>query len=195
MSVNEKNEKTAHLVWCAMIALHLAKQEGRVRSEQQENMFLTRWFADAERQRRFSRDVATDIRWILQQGRSLGVRAQLARKLDYIRRSTTGNIMEQTDLFRLTWGLETACSQQWVYHVLSDPKWLRLRRQSINPDVCAVFIPKSALEMAFSDNGKQTAPVPARITGNVDALGELLASCGWLIQPSQEPGVLFLLAG
>ncbi|ECX2001804.1 DUF2913 family protein [Salmonella enterica subsp. enterica serovar Newport] len=195
MSVNEKNEKTAHLVWCAMIALHLAKQEGRVRSEQQENMFLTRWFADAERQRRFSREVATDIRWILQQGRSLGVRAQLARKLDYIWRSTTGNIMEQTDLFRLTWGLETACSQQWVYHVLSDPKWLRLRRQSINPDVCAVFIPKSALEMAFSDNGKQTAPVPARITGNVDALGELLASCGWLIQPSQEPGVLFLLAG
>lgn len=84
MSVSGKNEKTAHLAWCAMIALHLARQEGRVRSEQQENLFLTRWFADAERQRRFSRDVATDIHWMLQQGRSLGVRAQLPRKLDYL---------------------------------------------------------------------------------------------------------------
>ncbi|HCZ4708988.1 TPA: hypothetical protein O3H02_004676 [Salmonella enterica subsp. enterica serovar Saintpaul str. CFSAN004144] len=81
MSVNRKNEKTAHLVWCAMIALRLARQDGRVQSEQQENLFL--------------------VRWMLLQGRSLGVRAQLARKLDYIWRSTTGNIMEQTELFRL----------------------------------------------------------------------------------------------
>ncbi|HAP0441331.1 TPA: DUF2913 family protein [Citrobacter freundii] len=61
MSANGKNEKTAHLVWCAMIALRLARQDGRVQSEQQENLFLVRWFADAERQRRFSRDVASDI--------------------------------------------------------------------------------------------------------------------------------------
>lgn len=193
MSVNGKNEKTAHLVWCAMIALRLARQEGRVQSEQQENLFLVRWFADAERQRRFSRDVATDIRWMLQQGRSLGVRAQLARKLDYIWRSTTGNIMEQTALFRLTWGLETAKSQQWVYHVLTDPEWLRLRSHSLNPDICAVYIPKSALEKAFTDEGKQTKPVPVRISGNVEAFGVLLASCGWQVQPSPETGVLFLL--
>lgn len=194
MSVNGKNEKTAHLVWCAMIALRLARQDGRVQSEQQENLFITRWFADAERQRRFSRDVATDIRWVLQQGRSLGVRAQLARKLDYIWRSTTGNILEQTDLFRLTWGLETARSQQWVYHVLSDPEWLRLRRLTLNPDVCAVYIPKTALEKSFSEEGKQTAPVPARITGNVEAFAVLLTSCAWQVQPSPEPGVLFLQA-
>ncbi|EHS0390637.1 DUF2913 family protein [Salmonella enterica] len=192
MSVHKKNEKTAHLVWCAMIALGLARQDGRVQSEQQENLFLVRWFADAERQRRFSRDVSTDIRWMLQQGRSLGVRAQLARKLDYIWRSTTGNIMEQTELFRLTWGLETAKSQQWVYHVLSDTEWLRLRRQSLNPDICAVYIPKSALEKAFSEKGKQSSPVPVRITGNAEAFSLLLASCGWQVQPSPEPDVLFL---
>ncbi|HFF9410644.1 TPA: GNAT family N-acetyltransferase [Escherichia coli] len=51
---------------------------------------------------------------------------------------------------------------------------------------------KLALDRAFSYNGKQTAPVPARITGNVDALGELFASCGWLIQSSAEPEVLLL---
>lgn len=57
-----------------------------------------------------------------------------------------------------------------------------------------MYIPKSALEKAFSDEGKQTAPVPARITGNVAAFDVLLASCGWQVQPSEEPGVLFLMA-
>ncbi|TZA31318.1 hypothetical protein E0K94_15145 [Escherichia coli] len=33
------------------------------------------------------------------------------------------------------------------------------------------------------------------ITGNVDALGELFASCSWLIKPSAEPNVLLLLGG
>lgn len=78
------------MVWRAMIVLHLARLDGRVHYEQQENLFLIRWFADAERQRRFSREVASDIRWMLQMGRSLGIRAQLTRKLDYTWRSTTG---------------------------------------------------------------------------------------------------------
>lgn len=194
MSVNGKNENTAHLVWCALIALHLARQDGRVQSEQHENLFLTRWFADAERQRRFSRETATDIRWMRQQGRTLGVRAQLAKKLDYIWRSTTGNILEQTELFRLTWGLETALNHQWVYHILSDPEWLRLRNLRINPDICAVYIPKSVLEKAFSPAGCQTAPVPVRLTGNTEGFRQLMASCGWRIQSSPEPDVLFLLA-
>ncbi|STA76169.1 Protein of uncharacterised function (DUF2913) [Citrobacter freundii] len=194
MTVNGKSEKTAHLAWCALIALHLARQDGLVQSELQEDLFLIRWLAAAERQRRFPRDVATDIHWLLQQGRSPGVRAQMAMKLDYIWRSNTGNIMEQTELFRLTWGLEIARSQLWVYHVLSDPDWLRLGRQGINPDICAVYIPRSALENAFSDNGKQRAPVPARITGDLSALGMLLMTCGWQIQLSPEAGVLFLLA-
>ncbi|EBK0796966.1 hypothetical protein D3X85_17895 [Salmonella enterica] len=48
MSVNGKNEKTAHLVWCAMIDLRLASQDGCVQSEQQVNLFLVRWFTHAE---------------------------------------------------------------------------------------------------------------------------------------------------
>lgn len=57
-----------------------------------------------------------------------------------------------------------------------------------------MYIPKSALDKAFSDKGKQTAPVPVRITGNMEAFGVLLTSCGWQVQPSPEPGVQFLTA-
>lgn len=70
----------------------------------------------------------------------------------------------------------------------------RFWASGFTPDVCAVYIPKSALEKAFSAEGKQTAPVPVRITGNVAAFAVLLVSCGWQIQPSPEPDVLFLQA-
>ncbi|SSM99312.1 integrase [Klebsiella pneumoniae] len=69
--------KSAHLAWCALVALALARQNGDVVSPAQENLFLTRWLATALRQRRFSRDVASDIEWLLKQGRQLGVNAQL----------------------------------------------------------------------------------------------------------------------
>jgi hypothetical protein len=71
-------EKTGHLAWCALIALLTAREDGLVASESQENLFITRWFAQVKKQRRFSRDVATDVDWILNQGRTLGVRARCA---------------------------------------------------------------------------------------------------------------------
>ena len=58
-------EKSAHLAWCALVALALARQNGDVVSPVQENLFLTRWLATALKQRRFSRDVAPDIEWLL----------------------------------------------------------------------------------------------------------------------------------
>lgn len=75
-------EKSGHLAWCALVALALARQNGDALSPAQENLFLTRWLAAALKQRRFSRDVAPDIEWLLKQGRQLGVSAKLASKLN-----------------------------------------------------------------------------------------------------------------
>ena len=90
-------EKTGHLAWCALVALALARQEQGELSPAQENLFLTRWLAAALKQRRFSRDVAQDIGWLLNQGRLLGVRAKLADKLGYVWRSCSGELTEQND--------------------------------------------------------------------------------------------------
>jgi hypothetical protein len=46
----------------------LSQQNGDVVSPAQENLFLTRWLATALRQRRFSRDVASDIGGCLNRG-------------------------------------------------------------------------------------------------------------------------------
>lgn len=59
---------TGHMAWCALVALELARRDDVITSPAQENLFLTRWLATAQKQRRFSRIVATDLEWLLKQG-------------------------------------------------------------------------------------------------------------------------------
>lgn len=179
-------DKTGHLAWCALVALQLARQDGLISSESQENLFITRWFALAKKQRRFSRDVATDIDWILNQGRSLGIRARLKHKLDYIWRSCTGELLEQNDMFRLNYAMELVMEHDWVYHVLCDSDWSGRHRIQQSSSVNSICILKSALDIAFNEDGKQLLPVPARISGQIEALNELLKSCGWLALTAED---------
>jgi hypothetical protein len=79
------------------VALALAWQESGALSPAQETLFLTRWLANALKQRRFSRDVTPDIEWLLKQGRQLGASAKLASKLNYLWRSCSGELTEQND--------------------------------------------------------------------------------------------------
>ena len=39
---------------------------------------------------------------------------------------------------------------------------------------------------AFDDDGKQIAPLMARVTGNVEGLAKLLDRCGWLLALCQD---------
>lgn len=194
MSVSEQAARSAHLAWCALIALHLARQDGHVHSESQENLFLVRWLAGAEKQRRFSRDVATDIRWLLKQGRLSGLNARLRSKQEFLWRAGSGDILAQTDLFRLSWGLDTLKGYKWSRHILSDSEWSGRRRMRLSPDVNAISFLQSSLERAFADDGSQLHPVMVKVNGNVAALEALLASCGWQLQQT-DSGEHCLLAG
>ncbi|MFJ5984056.1 DUF2913 family protein [Enterobacter cancerogenus] len=166
--------------------MQLARQNGLISSESQENLFITRWFSLAKKQRRFSRDLATDIDWILNQGRSLGMRARLKQKLDYIWRSCNGELLEQNDMFRLTYAMELLMEHAWVYQALSDTDWTGRHRIQISESVNSICLLKSALDIAFNDEGKQILLVPARISGQIEALNELLKSCGWIALPEKD---------
>ncbi|MBZ7636774.1 DUF2913 family protein [Klebsiella oxytoca] len=175
-------ERNGHLAWCALVALALARKNGDVLSPVQENLFLTRWLAAALKQRRFSRDVTPDIEWMLKEGRQLGVRANLVSKLDYVWRSCTGELTEQNDMFRLTYALETAKDMGWNYRVLSDREWSGRYAVMLNPAVNGVYLLRANLDAAFDDNGQQTNPLTARLTGNVAGVMKLFNRCGWLAE-------------
>ncbi|EAA6839268.1 DUF2913 family protein [Salmonella enterica] len=172
-------EKSGHLAWCALVALALAKQNGDVLSPAQENLFLTRWLAAALKQRRFSRDVTPDLKWLLKQGGQLGVGAKLAGKLDYLWRSCSGELAEQNDLFRLTYALETVKDMSWTYRLLNDREWSGRYAVALNGAVNGVYLSRSNLDVAFDDNGYQVNPLMAQLTGNVGGVMKLLNRCGW----------------
>jgi len=72
--------------------------------------------------------------------------------------------------------MELAKAQDWVYHVLSDNEWLRLKPA---PSVNSICLMKSALDIAFMDDGEQVMPLPVKVRGRRDELNALLQTCGW----------------
>ncbi|WP_337038182.1 DUF2913 family protein [Pantoea agglomerans] len=186
--------KSGHLAWCALAALALARQDGTVCSAAQENLFLTRWLATALKQRRFSREVAPDIEWLLTQGRQYGVGAKLAGKLDYLWRSCTGELSQQNDLFRLTYALEMAKDMCWAYQLFSDREWSERHAAVLNAAVNGIYLSRSSLDAAFDDDGQQVAPVMARLTGRVQGLETLLNRCGWQMAIDGPSGFYVLTA-
>jgi hypothetical protein len=187
-------QKSGHLAWCALAALALARQDGTVSSAAQENLFLTRWLATALKQRRFSREVAPDIEWLLRQGRQYGVGAKLAGKLDYLWRSCTGELFRQNDLFRLTYALEMAKDMCWVYRLFSDREWSGKHASVLNAGVNGIYLSRSSLDAAFDDDGQQVTPVMARLTGRVQELETLLNRCGWQMAVDGHSGLYELTA-
>lgn len=186
-------EKSGHLAWCALVALALARQDGSVQSPAQENLFLTRWLATALKQRRFARDVASDIAWLLKQGRQLVVSAKLTSKLNYLWCSCTGELSRQKDLFRLTYALETAKGMQWVYRLLSDREWSGSYEAALNTGVNGIYLLRSNLDVAFDDDGHQVKPLMVRLTGNVPGVEKLFDRCGWQVEPDASLPYQYIL--
>ncbi|RNA72304.1 DUF2913 family protein [[Curtobacterium] plantarum] len=192
--MDKENLNVSHLAWCGLIALHTARRDGLATSPAQDNLFLTRWLATAEKQRRFGRELASDISWLLKEGRQKGLRADLPGKLDYLWRASNGNLQAQNDLFRLTYALEMAKDMCWAYRLVSDREWSGRHAAVLNAGVNGIYLSRSSLDAAFDDGGQQVAPVMARLTGRVQGLETLLNRCGWQMAIDGPSGLYVLTA-
>ncbi len=163
-----------------MIALAFARKDGTVRSAAQENLFLTCWLAFAQKQRRFSRDVAPDIDWLLKQGRQYGVNAKLADKLDYLSVAIPfRDAYGQDALSRLTFVMEAAKDMGWIYRLLTDREWSGRYAVNLNPGLNSICVSQTSLATGFDAEGRQIKPLMARLTGSVAGLEQLFDRCGW----------------
>lgn len=128
---------------------------------------------------RLSRDVATDIDWVIRGGRTPGVRARLHHKLDYLLHSCSGELTQQNDLFRQTYALELVKQSDWGYHVVSDREWSGWRQNQPPASVNSIFLLKSALDTDFNNDRNQVMTIPVKIGGKAAGLNALLKTCGW----------------
>lgn len=168
-----------HLAWCGLIALNMARQAGTVSSAAQENLFLCRWLAAAEKKRLFQRELANDIRWLLREGREKGLWADLPGKLEYLWRASSGDLLVQNDLFRLQHVMHAITLTGINYGVLTESEWEGRHAVKLSPKVLGVFLRKNDLETGFDEQGSLVKPLAARITAELSAVDTLLSRAGW----------------
>ncbi|HFD2063956.1 TPA: DUF2913 family protein [Serratia marcescens] len=162
----------AHLAWCALMALSLAQQEGQALSPLTIHTFLVRWLADAQKQRRFPRSVATDIDSLLRLGRQKGLAAGLLRRLEYLWHSCAEPVSQQPALFRLTHAIEHLKSQGWMNAVVSDEEWVPETLSAEYANTSALLVRKSELQRHFNEQGQQSASVDFIVVGDPRGVGE-----------------------
>lgn len=177
--MNNSNLYVDHLAWCALIALHLARKTGSVSSPAQENIFLCKWLATAEKRRLFRRELASDIRWLLKEGREKGLSADLPAKLEYLWRASNGDLLKQNDLFRLQHVIHAITLTGVNYGLLSEKEWEGRHATKLSPKIAGVFLRKSDFNTGFNDTGSQVKPLDVRITANLAAIDALLTRAGW----------------
>ncbi|MBC3380438.1 DUF2913 family protein [Serratia fonticola] len=171
----------AHLAFCALVALQTAVQDSSVASPMAEHLFIVRWLATAQMQKRFPKTVAMDIQLLLDKGRKQGIGAKLKSHLEYVWRSCSGEIRQQSDLFRLTYTVESLKTLGWRNELVTPAEW-----DSVALDEAAgpaLYVVKAALQSAFTTEGQLITPLEFKIAGGtqivVDALcvNGLTADC------------------
>ena len=168
-------EELMHLAWCLLVAIKLSQKQGKIRTDLQIHMFIMQWLAAAQKRKLFPRSVAQDILWLLDQGKRYGSGARLHRKVEYIWRSSTGELAKQSMLFRFTYFIETLKTMGWLDFLLSQQEWRNYHRESATAS--AVYTPKAELHPAFSDSGELIKPLEIRFTGDISGVFPLLEQC------------------
>jgi hypothetical protein len=163
----------AHLAWCGLIALKLARQDGLATSPLMTHTFLNRWLATAQKQKRFPKTVALDITSLLDLARRKGPAAKLDKRLDYLWLSCSEPLQEQSDLFRLTYVIEQLRAQTWLNAVVSDSEWNTSTLLGEYQGENALLVRKSQLQAQFSSEGALTGEINFLVNGDKDEVRDL----------------------
>lgn len=128
-----------------------------------EHLFIVRWLATAQKQKRFPKTVAIDIQLLLDKGRKQGIGAKLKSHLEYVWRSCSGDLRQQSDLFRLTYTLESLKMLGWRNELVTPAEWDSGGLDGVGP---AVYVVKAALQSAFTNEGRLIAALAFKVAGD-----------------------------
>ncbi|MGR3755367.1 DUF2913 family protein [Edwardsiella anguillarum] len=178
-----------HLAWCLLVAVRLAECDGKITTPLQTHLFIMRWLATAQKRKIFSKAQAPDILLLQAQGKKYGSSAKLRQKVEYIYCSGAGQLAEQSDLFRLTYLVETMKGMGWLNALVSDAEWDSLVLENANH---AIYLRKSQLQESFDEAQRQIAPMVLRLCG--EQASGVLALCKQchvrIAPPVQQAGFL-----
>lgn len=168
-------EDLGHLAWYILVAVGLAREEGKVLSGLQTHMFIMPWLLTAQKRKLFPRMLASDIIWLQEQGKRYGLSARLYSKVEYIWLASSGELTQQSTLFRFTYMIDTLRTMGWKDMLLSAKEWASGGTPAGN--VCAIYTSKDELHQVFTDRGELIKPMELRLTGDISGIPALFAQC------------------
>ncbi len=163
----------SNLAFCALVALGIARQDGSAGNPLAEHLFLVRWLATAQKQKRFPKCVAIDIAYLIEEGRKKGSTSKLREKLQSLWQSCTAPLTMQSELFRLTYVTEKLREHGWKNFTMNSKSWRDKRFPASYPSN-GFYTEESALHVAYSDDGRLISQLDLRIVGDVDLLLALM---------------------
>lgn len=165
----------AHLAWCILVAIKIARREGKALTALQTHMFIMQWLSNAQKRKVFPKSLAPDILWLLDQGKRYGPAARLYSKTEYIWLASSGELSNQSTLFRFTCMIDALRAMGWQDYLLSDAEWQSGWKSGTSSPT--VYIQKSSLHNSFTESGKLVKPLEIRLTGVSDGIYPLLEQC------------------
>ncbi|EAA9928497.1 DUF2913 family protein [Salmonella enterica] len=175
LTTKRPDTELAHLAWCIIVAVKLARKEGKSLTPLQTHMFIMQWLSTAQKRKVFPKFLAPDIIWLQEQGKLKGPSARLYSKVEYIWLASSGELASQSTLFRFTCMIDTIRSMGWKDFLLSDADWEN--NWMAGTEVSAIYTQKSQLHSSFTQSGQLIVPLEVRITGNPDGIFPLLEQC------------------
>lgn len=173
-----------HFAWCGLVATALAAQEGLIATDAAEQAFLLRWFQQAQRQKRFSRDVAPVMLALIRLGQINTTSTRLKHCLQYYWEVGAGLLSEHSDMYRLHCALTLLQLDGWQNAFAAMPK--KTEGQPANfPKGKGVLVDVQAMRSAFDEQGRQQSPLVLQIEGTATAVQAMLARCGFHCTPSE----------
>ncbi|MGR7043450.1 DUF2913 family protein [Klebsiella aerogenes] len=171
-TANPVSDELAHLSWCILIAVKLARQEGRIITPSHEHMFIMQWLMNAQKYKLFPRTFAQDIMWFQGLGKRYGLKAHLYKKAEAVLVTQSLGTEHQSYLFRFTQFFEELKQSGWSGYVLPDTQESSQRGGGEIASV--IYVKQSALVESFNDRGALITPLNFKVKGNIAQIQSLL---------------------
>lgn len=163
----QTTEQLGHFAWCALVALALARQEGRATNQVSEHVFMSNWLNKAWREKRFPKSIAPELTGLIKKARAEGMSACLEKVLYALFKKCTRNIIEQSELFRMNFAIDSFKRYGWKAILASARDWKVLTRcEPSQVQGNALIIDNKALYTSFDDSGYLLKPLELRVFGD-----------------------------
>ncbi|MDM3354927.1 hypothetical protein [Citrobacter sp. Cb004] len=178
------SEKVTHFVWCALVAVEIARSDGRVQTQEEERNFIMKWLQQAQKKRLFCREVAPVLLALQKLNNLYGVSISIREILNYYWQLDTGSLRKQTDFYRLH------CALTFIKLPEAQKIFLPKHKQFME-----IFIDNETLLRVFDDSGNLIMPLMIKVEFNISLIRLIFRKCSFYCAIHEEKKMIALSSG